>query len=121
MLSSELSERITNHQALRYAFKQKDIHGRLARWIDFLAQYEFKINYKQGSCNQAADYLSRFELCETTPDKTDEGELAIFVAREEQDLKMFLKNVREYLLGATVSRTDGENWSNIKKATKQFL
>lgn len=29
---------ITDHQALRYAFQKNDVHGRLARWLDFLAE-----------------------------------------------------------------------------------
>lgn len=33
----------TNHQALTKAFKKKDIHGRLARWMDLMAEYDFRI------------------------------------------------------------------------------
>ena len=37
-----------DHHALSYAFKKKDIHGRLARWMDFLAEYEFTVQYRTG-------------------------------------------------------------------------
>ena len=50
---------MTDHQALQYAFKKTDVHGRLARWFDTLAEYEFTIQYSPGILNGAADYLSR--------------------------------------------------------------
>ncbi|CDF36681.1 unnamed protein product [Chondrus crispus] len=51
----------TDHQALRYAFQKKDIHGRLATWMEFLAEYEFKVQYRPGNKNKAVDALNR--LC----------------------------------------------------------
>ena len=39
LLTTQRFTLITDHQALPYAFKKKDIHGRLARWISFLAEY----------------------------------------------------------------------------------
>ena len=35
---------VTDHHALSYAFKKKDIRGRLARWIDLLAEYDLLFN-----------------------------------------------------------------------------
>lgn len=49
----------TDHQALLTAFKKKYIHGRLASWLDLTAEYNFEVEYRQGSSNGAADYLSR--------------------------------------------------------------
>ena len=33
LLSSIPLKLVTDHQALSYAFRQNDIHGRLARWL----------------------------------------------------------------------------------------
>ena len=41
LLSTQKFLLITDHQSLQYAFKEKDMHGRLARWMDFLAEYDF--------------------------------------------------------------------------------
>lgn len=32
----------TDQQAFKSAFAKRDIHGRLARWLDFLAEYDFE-------------------------------------------------------------------------------
>lgn len=34
---------VTDYQDLSYAFKKNSLHGKLARWIEFLAEYEFEI------------------------------------------------------------------------------
>ena len=59
LLSSDPFTLVTDHPSLQYAFKKKDIHGRLARWLDFLAEYDFKVTYRPGVRNGAADFLSR--------------------------------------------------------------
>lgn len=38
LLSSKPFKVVTDHQALSYVFRKNDIHGRLARWLDFLAE-----------------------------------------------------------------------------------
>ena len=44
-----------------YLKQQKQVNsGRLARWLDFLSQYEFDIQYIKGETNSAADALSRY-------------------------------------------------------------
>lgn len=50
---------ITDHMALRSAFQKRDIHGRLALWLGFLAKYDFEIVYRAGKENGGAEYLSR--------------------------------------------------------------
>ena len=61
LLSSIPLKLITDHQALSYSFRKKDIHGRLARWLDFLDEYDFTVEYRRGSANNAAEYLSRIQ------------------------------------------------------------
>ena len=80
LLSSTPLKLITDHQALSYAFRKKDIHGRLARWLDFLAEYNFTVEYRRGSENSAADYLSRIqpENCDNLTCQ-EEGELALAI------------------------------------------
>lgn len=36
-------------------FDKKDVHGRLDRWLEFMAEYYIKIEYRAGSENGAAD------------------------------------------------------------------
>lgn len=51
----------TDHHSLVYLKQQKQVNsGRLARWLDFLSQYEFDIQYIKGETNSAADALSRY-------------------------------------------------------------
>ena len=48
----------TDHQTLEFIQTQKHISKRQARWMELLANYKFKIQYKPGKTNQA-DGLSR--------------------------------------------------------------
>lgn len=75
LLSSKQFTLITDHQALRYAFQRKDVHGRLARWLDFLFEYEFRVEFCKGASKKVADYLSRFNLESAQAEAADEGEL----------------------------------------------
>lgn len=46
---------LTDHQALHYAFKKKDLHGRLARWMERIIDNDFETRYLPGASNGAAD------------------------------------------------------------------
>ena len=61
---------------MQYAFRKKDIHGRLARWHDFLAEYDFKVTYRPGVRNGAANFLfCNTHDSEDQMNSADEGEL----------------------------------------------
>ena len=49
----------TDHGSLRWLFNFKDPQGQLARWLEFLSQFNFKIVHREGSKHQNADALSR--------------------------------------------------------------
>lgn len=52
----------TDHHSLIYLQSQKSIaQGRLGRWLDHVAEYDFEIQYLPGRKNTAADALSRME------------------------------------------------------------
>lgn len=50
---------ITDHQSLRYLATQPHLSGRQARWVEFMQQFDFDIEYRPGRSNVAADALSR--------------------------------------------------------------
>ncbi|KAJ3576874.1 hypothetical protein NP233_g105 [Leucocoprinus birnbaumii] len=52
-------EIFTDHKTLLNFDAQKDLSRRQAHWMEFLSQYDYKINYINGSLNVAADALSR--------------------------------------------------------------
>ncbi|KAG3017433.1 hypothetical protein PC121_g8591 [Phytophthora cactorum] len=49
----------TDHASLRTAVKSPHISQRLARWLSFFAEYDFRVEYKPGRLNVVADALSR--------------------------------------------------------------
>ena len=80
LLSSTPLKLVTDHQALSYAFRERGIHGRLARWIEFLAEYDFTVEYSRGSANSAADFLSPIQHRNANnPTCQGEGELSLAV------------------------------------------
>ena len=49
----------TDHKRLKYLFSQKKLNLRQRRWVEFLENYDFRINYHPGKTNVVADALSR--------------------------------------------------------------
>ena len=49
----------SNHQSLKYIFKQRDINMRQRKWMEFLEDYDFTLHYHLGKANVVVDALSR--------------------------------------------------------------
>ena len=49
----------TDHKALEYFMRQRDLSPRQHRWIDILSEFDFEIKYIPGDTNKFADALSR--------------------------------------------------------------
>ena len=49
----------TDHKSLIYLQKQPHLSSRQTRWVEFLAQFDFDMQYKSGKLNTVADALSR--------------------------------------------------------------
>ena len=51
----------TDHGSLRwlFKFKSKNPEGPLARWWEFLSNFDLELEYRPGRCHQNADGLSR--------------------------------------------------------------
>lgn len=51
---------ITDHSALIWLWGQKELKGRLARWVMRIQQYDFDVIHIKGKCNVVPDAISRF-------------------------------------------------------------
>jgi len=60
---------VTDHECLTKMMTQKSLSGRQQRWLTFLSQFNFGIEYQPGTKNFLADYLSRIH--EGNPNSTD--------------------------------------------------
>ena len=49
----------TDHSALRWILGLKEPQGRLARWVTFLQQFQYKVSHVKGKDNVVPDALSR--------------------------------------------------------------
>ena len=52
----------TDHNALKWFQSFKEPEGKVARWLELLAQYDYKIEHRPGRKHQNADALSRKPL-----------------------------------------------------------
>ena len=48
----------SDHKSLEYIFTQKELNLRQRRWIKYLEDYDFTLNYHPGKANVVADALS---------------------------------------------------------------
>jgi hypothetical protein len=52
----------SDHKSLKYLFDQKELNMRQRRWLEFLKDYDFSLNYHPGKANVVADAPSRKSL-----------------------------------------------------------
>ena len=67
----------TDHRTLECFQGQRDLSWRQARWQEFLADYDFSIEYFKGGENTVADVLSRMP-------EEEEGEEGSKILRSEE-------------------------------------
>ena len=81
---------LTNYNNLRWFMDTKSLSSRQVRWAQELSRFYFRINYRQGKANSAADALSRYP-------KRSRGEEEILQAENTrilQRLQSLLTNAR---------------------------
>jgi RNase H-like domain found in reverse transcriptase/Reverse transcriptase (RNA-dependent DNA polymerase)/Integrase zinc binding domain/Chromo (CHRromatin Organisation MOdifier) domain/Retroviral aspartyl protease len=59
LLGSKPFTVFTDHASLRTAVNSPHLSARMARWLSFFAEYNFRVEYKPGKQNVIADALSR--------------------------------------------------------------
>jgi len=60
---------VTDHESLTKMMTQKSLSGGQQRWLTFLSQFDFEMEYQPGTENFLADYLARID--EGKPNSTD--------------------------------------------------
>ena len=58
-LYGEQFEVFLDHKSLKYIFTQQDLNMRQRRWMEYLEDYDFTLQYHLGKANVVADALNR--------------------------------------------------------------
>ena len=58
-LYGEQFEVFSYHKILKYIFKQQDLNMRQHKWMEFLEDYDFTLQYHPGKANVVVDALNR--------------------------------------------------------------
>lgn len=78
---------LTDHDSLKYHRTMPNLSQRLARWIEKLAEFDYKVEHIAGVKNIVADALSRrSDLKESGPDSSGSEEAALYAARVARGL-----------------------------------
>lgn len=115
LLSSIKFKLITDHQALKYAFQNRDVHGTLARWFHYLAEHEFAMEHHPGKKTASVDYLSRISVESTQVQEYYDEEYiprASTIIDNYEGLEPHLSNTASYV--------SGEQIKNDKEATESY-
>ena len=120
LLSQEEFLIITDHQALKSAFQRKDINHRLARWMDLLAEYNFKIEHRAGKNNLPADYSSRNPLTLKDLCDTNDTELScVVICKENIEEEMYA--IFQFLNTVEMSNIDKTYRTWVRRNSKRFV
>lgn len=87
----------TDHQALTFLKSWKMYSGRLTRWILYLNQFNFTVEYVKGKENIGPDILSRYS-CDAEnvqEEKNTCPEIAAFAVKSRQQIRKYLENIIE--------------------------
>ncbi|KAG3078282.1 Transposon Tf2-9 polyprotein [Phytophthora idaei] len=84
----------TDHASLRTATNSPDLSQRMARWLSFFEEYNFRVEYKPGKLNVLADALSRrpdYELVHITRVTTDRYDRIRMAYRNDESLASLVR------------------------------
>jgi hypothetical protein len=101
---------VTDHKALEFFKTQKRLNSRQARWMEFLARFDFDITYVKGETNLVADALSRYFENDHWDDSYDESQYVNADARldpEGEDLPWDRFEENRAMQTADVPRIEG--------------
>jgi len=59
---------VTDHWGLKFFKTQRQVSSRQMRWMEYLSQFDFNIQYVKGTSNKVADSLSRYYQLNTDKD-----------------------------------------------------
>ena len=77
---------LTDHNNLRRFMDTKSLSSRQVRWAQELSRYHFRIDYRQGKANGAADALSRYPQRSTEEEETLRAENVKILHRLQSSL-----------------------------------
>ena len=74
---------VTDHYSLKYFMTQPNLSKRQARWLDFLAEFDFIIDHRPGKSNVVADALSRLNAVGKETKSAGHPDLQMFQELEQ--------------------------------------
>lgn len=108
------------HHALQYACNKRDIHGKVARCMDFLSEHGFGIKYRPGASNNVAEYLVLVEV--SAVQDNDSSILSVFFEGPAfEDLQQLPIDTENYILGFTLKSKDPRKHRTITRNAKDSM
>ena len=98
----------TDHSALQWLMTFKEPEGQVARWLEELQEYDFKIEHRPGARHSNADALSRRPCATVGCRYCERREARELERRAEGEECTAVRSIEEVVCGELQTVTDGE-------------
>ena len=113
---------ITDHESLQFFQSQKHLEGKLARFADFFAEFDFEIQYRPGRQNGVADALSRRPVAAEETSATATAAPVTVTPRSTQGWLELLRRDRDFAnIIATLEKTIEHPSPALQRAAERYV
>ncbi|CAG2254318.1 unnamed protein product [Mytilus edulis] len=99
----------TDHGSLTWLRNFKEPHGQVARWLEFLANYDIQFEYRPGVHHQNADVLSRYPKVSSIQIQGFTAQEVLEAQRADSELEFVIAMLKSHVEKPPFSHVSGQS------------